>query len=60
LVAECEEPTCIHEHSLKVHGEATVDAITVYQSARRIKESQTEEQKFIKTTEWLPLHYSDT
>jgi len=51
LIAECEKPTCIHKHSLKVHGQATVDASTVYQSARRIKESQTEEQKFIKITE---------
>lgn len=60
MVAECGKPTCIHEHTFKVHGEATEDASTVNQSAGRIKESQTEEQKFIKTTEWLPSHYSDT
>jgi hypothetical protein len=50
LVVECEKPTCILEHTLTVRGEATVDASTVSQSAGRIKESQTEGQKFIKTT----------
>jgi len=29
LVAECEKPTCIHEHTFTVHGETTVDASTV-------------------------------
>jgi hypothetical protein len=42
LVAECENPTCIHEHMLKVYHEVTVDASTVWQWPRRIKESQTE------------------
>jgi len=29
LVPECEKPTFIHEHKLKVHGEANVYASTV-------------------------------
>jgi hypothetical protein len=60
LAAECEKPICIHEHMLKVYGEVTVDANTLWQWARWIKESQTEGAKFIKTTQWLPLHYGSS
>ena len=37
------QPTCIHEHLLKMYGEATVDLSTVWQWVGRVKEDETGE-----------------
>jgi hypothetical protein len=60
LVTECEKPICIHKDMLKVHGEGTVDASTVWQWAGWINECQTQGAELHTKLQWLLMHNSNT
>jgi hypothetical protein len=40
LITECEKPTCVHEHLLRVQGEATVAVSSVWWWVGQIKEAE--------------------